>query len=184
MRHSCEHVLHMAMENLYPGIKAAMGPATEEGFYFDFDHGKHKISEIDFPKIEKEMKNIVQQNIPITKKEINIKEGKSLFKNNSYKQEWLAEIQKKGTKPTLYYIGKNFVDLCSGPHVESTGKIGSFKLLAVAGAYWHGDEKNKMLTRIYGTCFPNKKELDKYLWQREEAKKRDHRKLNKKLNFT
>jgi len=183
MRHSCEHVLHMAMENLYPGIKAAMGPATEEGFYFDFDHGKHKISEIDFPKIEKEMKNIVQQNIPITKKEINIKEGKSLFKNNSYKQEWLAEIQKKGTKPTLYYIGKDFVDLCSGPHIESTGKIGPFKLLAVAGAYWHGDEKNKMLTRIYGTCFASQKELDDYLKQQLEAEKRDHRVLGKKLEL-
>jgi len=173
----------MAMENLYPGIKAAMGPATEEGFYFDFDHGKHKISEIDFPKIEKEMKNIVQQNIPITKKEINIKEGKSLFKNNSYKQEWLAEIQKKGTKPTLYYIGKDFVDLCSGPHIESTGKIGPFKLLAVAGAYWHGDEKNKMLTRIYGTCFASQKELDDYLKQQLEAEKRDHRVLGKKLEL-
>ncbi len=174
MRHSCEHVLTYAMLKLYPGIKMAMGPATEY---------KNKISESDFPKIEEEMKKIIKKDLSFSRKELSIKKARKLFKNNQYKQEWLDEIEKKGEKAVVYWIGDEFVDLCSGPHVSSTGKIGPFKLLSVAGAYWRGDEKNKMLTRIYGTCFPTKEELDRYLWLISEAKKRDHRKLGKELDL-
>ena len=182
MRHSCEHVLTQVMLKLYPSLLMAMGPAIEDGFYFDFDY-KGKISETDFPKIEQEMQKIIDQNLPIKKEVLSVKKARLLFKNNSYKQEWLDEIQNKGQKATVYWTGKDFVDLCSGPHLTSTGKIGPFKLLSVAGAYWHGDEKNKMLTRIYGTCFPTKEELNRYLWQQAEAKKRDHRLLGKKLDL-
>lgn len=183
MRHSAEHVLTQAILGLFPGIKMAMGPATAEGFYFDFDPGEIKISESDFPNIEGEIKRIIKANLPIRKEEISVEEARKLFKENQYKQEWLDGIGRRGEKATIYWTGGEFVDLCAGPHVESTGKIGPFKLLSIAGAYWHGDEKNKMLTRIYGTCFPTQKELDYYLWQQEEAKKRDHRKLNQSLKL-
>jgi threonyl-tRNA synthetase len=187
MRHSCEHVLHQAMVELFPGLKRAMGPATDEGFYHDFDY-ENKVSEADFPKIEKRMREIIKADLPIVRQEISIANARKLFKDNQYKQEWLDEIQKRGEKATVYWTGEpgkpdSDLDLCKGPHVKSTGEIGPFKLLSVAGAYWHGDEKNKMLTRIYGTCFPTQKELDQYLWQQEEAKKRDHRVLGKKLNL-
>jgi len=171
------------MYRLFPGIKMAMGPAIEDGFYFDFDPGKYKISETDFPKIEKEMKKIIKADLPIRRQEISLVEARKVFKDNPYKQEWLDEIEAKGEKVTVYWTGNEFVDLCAGPHVKSTGEIGPFKLLSVAGAYWRGDEKNKMLTRIYGTCFPTQKELDQFLWQQEEAKKRDHRKLGKELDL-
>lgn len=183
MRHSCEHVLTQAMLELYPGIKMAMGPATDEGFYFDFDPGKEKISEADFSSIEAKMRSIINKDLLFTRKEVSPAEAKKLFKENKYKLEWVNEAQKKGEKITLYSTGANFVDLCKGPHIVSTGKIGSFKLLSLAGAYWHGDEKNKMLVRIYGTCFPTQKELDEYLFNQEEAKKRDHRILGKKLDL-
>lgn len=156
MRHSAEHVLTQAMLRLYPKIKMAMGPATEEGFYFDFDYDG-KISEEDFPKIEAEMRKIIHSDLKIRKEELKIEDAKKLFKGNQYKEEWLAEIDKRKEKPTIYWTGEEFVDLCAGPHVSSTGKIGPFKLLSIAGAYWHGDEKNKMLTRIYGTVFRPKK---------------------------
>jgi len=182
MRHSTEHVLTQAMLKLYPGLKMAMGPATEDGFYFDFDF-EGKISEDNFPKIEEEMKKIIKKDLPFKKENLTIEEARKLFKNNKYKQEWLDEIENKGEKATVYWTGDEFVDLCNGPHVASTGKIGPFKLLSVAGAYWRGDEKNKMLTRIYGTTFPTQKELDKHLSMLEEAKKRDHRKLGKRLGL-
>lgn len=183
MRHSCEHVLTQAMLKLYPGLLMAMGPAVEDGFYFDFDPRTIKISENDFPKIEEEMQKIIDQDLPIKRQILSIKKARSLFKGNPYKQEWLDEIEKLGKKATVYWTERDFVDLCSGPHVTSTGKIGPFKLLSIAGAYWRGDEKNKMLTRLYGTCFPSKEELDKYLWQLQEAKKRDHRLLGKRLDL-
>jgi threonyl-tRNA synthetase len=182
MRHSTEHVLTQVMLKLYPGLKMAMGPATEDGFYFDFDF-KGKISEDDFPKIEEEMKKIIKKDLPFKKEDLTIEEARKLFKNNKYKQEWLDEIENKGEKATVYWTGDEFVDLCIGSHVASTGKIGPFKLLSVAGAYWRGDEKNKMLTRIYGTTFPTQKELDEHLKKLEEAKKRDHRILGQKLEL-
>lgn len=187
MRHSCEHVLHQAMAELFPGLKRAMGPATAEGFYFDFDY-QGKVSEEDFPKIEKRMKEIIKANLPIIRRKISIAQAKKLFKGNPYKQDWIKQINKRGEEVTVYWTGEpnkkgSDVDLCKGPHLKSTGQIGPFKLLSIAGAYWHGDEKNKMLSRIYGTCFKTQKELDQYLWQLEEAKKRDHRVLGKKLEL-
>lgn len=182
MRHSAEHVLTQAMLKLYPGLKMAMGPATEEGFYFDFDY-EGKISEDAFPKIEAEMKKIIKKDLSFKKKILTVKEARKLFKGNEYKQEWLDEIEEKKEKATVYWTGDEFVDLCAGPHVTSTNKIGHFRLLNIAGAYWRGDEKNKMLTRIYGTCFPTKKELDNHLKMQKEAKKRDHRVLGQKLEL-
>jgi threonyl-tRNA synthetase len=193
MRHSAEHVLHQAMKELYPSIHLAMGPATDEGFYFDFDstpEGRDPvaITVSNFGKIEKRMKEIIKKNLPITRHEISVAEARSLFADNPYKQEWLDAIEGKGEKVTIYWTGKpgekgSMVDLCKGPHVTSTGAIKAFKLLSLAGAYWHGDEKNKMLTRIYGTAFFTQEELDKYLWVQEEAKKRDHRKLGRELDL-
>lgn len=189
MRHSCEHVLHQTMIRLYPQFKEAMGPATDEGFYIDFDASASsarvplKISETDFPKIEEEMMKIVKENLPIKRQEITVIQAKKLFKNNPYKIELINELKKKGEKITTYTTGKEFISLCSGPHITSTGQIGAFKLLSIAGAYWHGSEKNKMLTRIYGTCFPTQKELEAYLLQQQEAEKRDHRKLGKDLDL-
>ena len=187
MRHSCEHVLTQAILQLYPKIKMAMGPATEDGFYFDFDSGKDKISQADFPKIEAAMKKIIKADLPMRREKMSLAKVKKLFVNNPYKQEWLKEIGEKREKAIVYWTGPStgsgFIDLCSGPHLTSTGKIGPFKLLSVAGAYWRGSEKNKMLTRIYGTCFSTQKELDDYLKMLEEAKKRDHRKIGKELDL-
>ncbi len=193
LRHTAEHVLHQAVKELYPSIHLAMGPATDEGFYFDFDSSpengdKVVISEADFPKIEKRMARIIQQNLPLIRQEVAVAEARELFKGNPYKQEWLNDIEAKGEKVTIYWTGEpsaknSMVDLCAGPHVEKTGEIKAFKLLSVAGAYWHGDEKNKMLTRIYGTAFLTQAELDAFIWQKEEAKKRDHRKLGRELEL-
>ena len=184
LRHSAEHVLTQAMRRLYPGkFLAAMGPATDEGFYFDFDSvGDFKISEENFPEIEAEMQKITKENLPIIRQEISLKEAKEIFKDNPYKMEWLESITNRNEIITTYTID-DFIDLCAGPHVESTGGIKAFKLLSIAGAYWHGDEKNKMLTRIYGTAFDSKEELEKYLNNIEEAKKRDHRKIGKELDL-
>jgi threonyl-tRNA synthetase len=153
----------------------------------DVDLGDEKMTEELFKQLEKEVWRIVNQKYAFEKQEISVDEARKLFESNEYKQEWLDEIAKKGEPATLYYTARGtedeFVDLCAGPHVENTGQIGFFKLLTVAGAYWHGDEKNKMLTRIYGTTFPSKQELNKYLQMLEEAKKNDHRKLGKDLDL-
>ncbi len=190
LRHSAEHVLTQAMEKLYPGkIMKAMGPAIDEGFYFDFDTVEgFKVSETDFPKIEKEMQKLVNLNMPITRAKVSAAEAKNMFLDNPYKQEWIEKAILDKEDITVYWTGEpeakgSFVDLCAGPHINKTGEIKAFKLLSIAGAYWHGDEKNKMLTRIYGTAFPIKEELEKYVWQQEEAKKRDHRKLGKALDL-
>jgi len=169
------------MMRLYPNkFLMAMGPATDDGFYFDFEPlGGFKISDENFAEIEAEMAKIVKENLPIVRQEISIDEAKKIFADNPYKLEWLEKID----QPTIYKTGEEFTDLCSGPHIESTGKINAFKVLSIAGAYWHGDEKNKMLTRIYGTAFETQKELDEYLHNLEEAKKRDHRKLGKELGL-
>lgn len=190
LRHSCEHILTQAMERLWPGkIIKAMGPAIDNGFYFDFDtRDELKISEDDFPKIEAEMKKIIDEDMPISQAVMNEDEARKLFADNPYKQEWIDRAVADKENITVYWTGEpgnpsSFVDLCAGPHVESTGDIKAFKLLSTAGAYWHGDENNKMLTRIYGTAFESKEDLDKYLWQIEEAKKRDHRRLGRELDL-
>lgn len=187
LRHTAEHVLHLAMQNLYPHLLKAMGPATPEGFYFDFDLAE-KVSEEDFPNIEKEMQRLIDLNLKMVKEEISESEARRIFGNNPYKNEWVDLIVGRN-EPIIIYkmIDANDkvhdLDLCSGPHVNSTKEVKAFKLLKVAGAYWHGDEKNKMLSRIYGTAFPSKEELEKYLWQLDEAKKRDHKKLGAQLGF-
>lgn len=184
LRHSAEHILHQAMINVYGADKIipAMGPATEDGFYFDFEiKGAIAISEADFEKIEAEMKNIVKGNQKFIKSEISKSEAEKMFKDNPYKMEWVELYGEDGL--TVYKTGDNFVDLCRGPHIDYSSKLKAFKLLKIAGAYWHGDEKNKMLTRIYGTAFKSKEELEKYLLMQEEAKKRDHRKLGKELDL-
>lgn len=193
MRHSAEHVLHQAMKELYPRIHLAMGPATDEGYYFDFDatpDGREPVTvtAANFGKIEKRMGEIIKKNLPITRHEIDIAEARTLFADNPYKLEWLDAIEGKGEKATVYWTGEpnkpgSMVDLCKGPHVASTGEIKAFKLLSIAGAYWHGDEKNKMLTRIYGTAFYSQEELDNYVLLQAEAKKRDHRKLGRELDL-
>jgi threonyl-tRNA synthetase len=186
LRHSAEHVLTHAMHNLYGKDKVimAMGPAIDDGFYFDFEAADgFTVSEADFPKIEKEMHKIINANLPIKREEIDVAKARELFHDNPYKIEWLDQIENRNEAISVYWTADQFVDLCAGPHVDSTGEIKAFKLLSVAGAYWHGDEKNKMLTRIYGTAFTSKEELAEYLHQQEEAKKRDHRKLGKDLGL-
>jgi threonyl-tRNA synthetase len=187
MRHTAEHVLHQAMKELYPSIHLAMGPATDEGFYFDFDSSPEgreavKISEDDFAQIEERMHQIIERDLPMIEQEVAVNEARQLFGDNPYKLEWVDQIESRGERATVYWTGKpgeqgSMVDLCAGPHAPSTGAVKAFKLLKVAGAYWHGDEKNKMLTRIYGTAFASQAELDAYLALQEEAKKRDHRKI-------
>lgn len=187
LRHTTEHVLHAAMQKRYPSLKKAMGPATDEGFYFDFDYSQ-KISEADFPEIEKEMKSMIKQNLKMVREEISEEEARKIFRDNPYKLEWVDEIVKRNEPISVYkmmdHSGNTVdLDLCSGPHVDYTSRIKAFKLLKIAGAYWHGDEKNKMLTRIYGTAFPSKEELEQFIWRQEEAEKRDHRKLGKELDL-
>lgn len=172
-----------AIEALYPGVKQTIGPPIENGFYHDYDFGDVKISESDFPKIEEKMRELVKSWKGFTKKEVTKDEAKKQFADNKYKQELIDEFSAGGEKITLYAAG-GFTDLCEGGHSEHPDKeIKYFKLLSVAGAYWRGSEKNKMLTRIYGTCWLTKKELDAYLKQLEESKKRDHRKLGKDLGL-
>lgn len=182
LRHTAEHVLHTALQNLYPRLLKAMGPATPDGFYNDFEIDE-KITESDFPKIEKEMQRLIDADFPMIQEYISVDKAREIFKNNPYKLEWVSEIEKRGEKVSVYKMGDEEIDLCSGPHAASTGAVKAFKLLSVAGAYWHGDEKNKMLTRVYGTAYPTQEELDEYLNVQEEAKKRDHRKLGKELDL-
>jgi threonyl-tRNA synthetase len=184
LRHSCAHLLAAAVLRLYPHAKMTIGPAIENGFYYDFDfEGGDKPTEEDFPRIEKEMRKIASSWKGFKKIEVTAKQAKDHFRDNPYKIELIEELEKKGDPITFYQSG-DFVDLCRGGHIdEPNKKLIHFKLLSTAGAYWRGDEKNKMLTRIYGTCFFNKEELDQYLHQLEEAKKRDHRLLGKKLGL-
>lgn len=180
-RHSTSHIMAQAVQDLFPGVKLAIGPSIEDGFYYDFDISKPFEPE-DLIRIEKKMKEIVEQNHPFIRKEVSKKEAVELFnqKGESYKVEILSELDED--KVTLYQHDV-FIDLCRGPHVPSTGMIKSFKLLSVAGAYWRGSEKNRMLQRIYGISFPSKEELDEYLKRLEEMKRRDHRVLGKELEL-
>lgn len=188
LRHTAEHVLHQAVKELFPKVQLAMGPATDDGFYFDFDPKGESISEKDFERIEHRMIEIIKLDLPMIEQEISVAEAKQLFADNPYKMEWIQDIEQAGEKVTLYWTGQpegqdSMVDLCAGPHAESTGQIGAVKLLSMAGAYWRGDENNPMLSRIYGTAFFTQEQLDHYLWQLEEAKKRDHKKLGKELDL-
>jgi len=171
-----------AVLKIFPKVKFGIGPAIEDGFYYDFDFAK-PIEEKDLEKITQGMGKIIKEKLPFTKEEVSIEEAKKIFKSQPYKLELIEDLAKEGQKKVSLYQTGGFIDLCAGPHVEDTSKIDPFKLLSIAGAYWRGREKNKMLTRIYGTCFPTEKELEKYLWQVEEAKKRDHRKLNEFLKL-
>lgn len=182
LRHSTAHLLAAAILKLYPGTKLTIGPAIENGFYYDFDFAQ-SVSDEDFKKIEKEMEKTLQTWIGFTHREVTEKEAKEFYKDNAYKRELIDEIVAKGEKITFYKVG-DFEDLCRGGHSENPRKeIKAFKLLSIAGAYWRGDEKNKMLTRIYGTAFPSKQELADHLQMLEEAKARDHKKLGKELDL-
>ncbi|HYE59644.1 MAG TPA: threonine--tRNA ligase, partial [Candidatus Kapabacteria bacterium] len=183
LRHSCAHLLAAAVLELWPNAKRTIGPPIEHGFYYDFDFGDVKISDADFPIIEKKMQEILPTWESFERKEVSADEAKKLFADNPYKLELINEFSDEGQTLTLYTSG-TYVDLCRGGHAEHPKKeLKHFKLLSVAGAYWRGDEKNKMLTRIYGTAFPTKDELMKHLLMLEEAKKRDHRKLGKELDL-
>jgi len=176
LRHSTSHLMAAAVLELFPNAKPTLGPPTEDGFYYDFD--ELKISEDDLPKIEERMREIVKSWGMFEKLETSNSEAIEQYKNNPYKKELIEEHSKSGEKITLYKSG-NFIDLCKGGHIENPQKeLKYFKLLSVAGAYWRGNEKNKMLTRIYGTAFFSQKELDEYLKNIEEAKKRDHKELD------
>ena len=180
--HSSAHLLAEAVESMYPGVKFWVGPPIEKGFYYDMDLGDRTISEADLEKIEQKMKELAKQNNSYTRKEISKKEAVEYFekKGDEYKLDLLQNLE---DGHITFYTQGQFTDLCRGPHIPSTGAIKAIKLTGVAGAYWKGDEKNKMLTRIYGVTFPNQKELDEYLIMLEEAKKRDHRKLGKELGI-
>ena len=179
LRHSCSHVMADAVKRLFPKVKLGIGPAIENGFYYDFDKKDGFVPE-DLGKIEKAMKKIIKQNLEFKREEISKKEALKLFKKEPYKVELINNLESETV--SIYRHGK-FVDLCKGPHVAFTGEIKAFKLLSIAGAYWHGIETNPMLQRIYGTCFLQQEELDKMLKMMEEAKKRDHRKLGKELDL-
>lgn len=182
-RHSCAHLLAAAVMELWPNTKRTIGPAIEDGFYYDFDFGDQKISEEDFPKIEAKMRDLLKTWDKFEGREVSVEEAKQFYQDNQYKFELIDEFAKDGQKLTFYKSG-DYEDLCKGGHSENPQKeIGVFKLLSVAGAYWRGSEKNKMLTRIYGTCFPTQAELDEHLKLHEEAKKRDHRKIGKELGL-
>lgn len=184
IRHSTAHVLAMAVQQMYPGTKVTIGPVVKDGFYYDFEFPEDiKISDHDLSSIEKSMKKIVKQGHKIYREEIGRDQAISKFDQigESYKVEIIGSIPAE-EKVTLYGMD-NWFDLCRGPHVPSTSKIGHFKLMKVAGAYWRGDEKNKMLTRIYGTAWATAEDLEQHLFRLEEAKKRDHRSVGKRLDF-
>ncbi len=181
IRHSTAHILAAAVSKLFPDVKLGIGPVIEDGFYYDLDT-KHAFTPEDLEKIEKEMQNIIKQNLKFEKKIITIEIAKKQFKNDPYKLELIKEFKKEGKEISFYKTG-NFIDLCKGPHVENTKQLGNFKLLKVSGSYWKGDAKNKSMQRIYGTAFPTKKELDDYLFILEESKKRDHRILGEQLGL-
>ncbi len=184
MRHTLSHVLAAAVKELYPHAKFGIGPAIDNGFYYDIDFGDTKISDADLAKIEKKMRGIIARKLKMTKRESSKSEALDWARDNGqdYKIELIEELP-ESDKITFYDMGDLFTDLCKGPHVKDLSETGPFKLTRVAGAYWRGDEKRPMLTRIYGVAFDTEDELNRYLAQQEEAKKRDHRKLGKELDL-
>lgn len=181
LNHSCAHLLAQAIRELYPNAMFGVGPAIEEGFYYDIDLGDVKITEEDLPKIEKKMQALIAAAEPIVRKEVSKAEALEMFKNDVYKEELINELE-NDVVISVYQQG-NFCDLCRGPHVANTKWLKNFKLLSVSGAYWRGDAKKAQLQRIYGTCFMNEEELKQHLVDLEERKKRDHRKLGKELEL-
>lgn len=181
LRHSTSHLMAQAVKRLYPNVQVTIGPAIKDGFYYDFDTDKPFTDE-DLPKIEVEMKKIIKENIPVVRKIMTKKDAIEYFKKNNepYKVEIIEDID---ADTVSFYEQGDFIDLCRGPHVPSTGYLKSYKLMSVAGSYWRGDSNNKMLSRIYGTAFESKESLDNYLKKLKEAKERDHRKLGKELNL-
>ena len=180
-RHTASHVLAAAVVKLFPNVKFAIGPATDNGFYYDFDVENSFTSE-DLLKIEAEMKKIVKENLPLERFELSVSEAKELMKDQPYKLELIEEHSQKGEKLSFYKLG-DFVDLCAGPHLMSTGEIKAFKLTSSTGAYWRGDSKRPMLNRIYATAFTKASNLEEYLLAVEEAKKRDHNKIGRELEL-
>ena len=206
MRHSLAHITAQAVQHLWPQAKFGVGPVVEHGFYYDIDLGDTKISEDDFKKIEKEMRGIIARNFPFERSEKNVDEAIDWAKERSqpYKEELLNDLRRAGTtiakdldaaelglaaegdaavEHVSFYTDGDFTDLCRGPHADSTGKVGVFKLMRVAGAYWRGNEKNPQMQRLYGVAFATQEELDKHLKVLEEAKARDHRRLGKELDL-
>ena len=206
MRHSLAHIMAQAVQHLWPQAKFGVGPAIEQGFYYDIDLGDVTISEADFGTIEKEMRRIIARDLPFTRRDVPVDEAIAWAKeaDQPYKVELLNDLKRSGTtiakelagealgsaaegeskvKTVSLYSQGDYTDLCRGGHVESTGKVGAFKLLRVAGAYWRGDETRPQMQRLYGVAFATQAELDSYLQMREEAKKRDHRKLGKELDL-
>ena len=182
LRHSCSHVMAQAVQELWPDVLLAIGPAIENGFYYDFDK-KEPFTDDDLAKIEKVMRRIIEKNEPFRLETMDKNNALTLFKSlgQDYKVQLIQGLADE--KVSIYKTGENFLDLCRGPHIDSTGQIKAFKLLSVAGAYWHGIETNPMLQRIYGACFETQNQLDEYLKNLEEAKLRDHRKLGPQLEL-
>ena len=181
-RHSASHILAQAVQRLYPGTKLGIGPAIKDGFYYDFD-SEHKFTPDDLVKIEEEMEKIIKEDYEFVRKVLPRSEAIKFFQDRGelYKVELIEDLPEDAVI-SIYQQG-DFVDLCAGPHLPCTGMVKAPKLLSVAGAYWRGSEKNKMLQRIYGTAFPKKSELEEYLYLVEEAKRRDHRKLGQELEL-
>ncbi len=182
LRHSCAHVMAQAVKQLWPEVKLGIGPSIEDGFYYDFDR-KEPFTEKDLSLIEERMRQIIDNDEPFISERIDRERAREIFirLHEDYKVELINALPEEEVQ--IYKTGKDFIDLCRGPHIESTGKIKAFKLLSVAGAYWHGIETNPMLQRIYGTCFETQEELEEYLENLEEAKRRDHRKLAPQLEI-
>ena len=182
LRHTAAHVMAQAIQHLFPGTKFAIGPAIDTGFYYDLE-SEHKFTNEDFPAIEKEMAKIVKENLAIQKSSMSREEALAYFRerNQDYKVELIEDLPEDAQ--ITFYTQGDFTDLCRGPHVRSTGKVKAFKLMSVAGAYWRGDENRQMLQRIYGTAFYKKEEIEHFLYVREEAAKRDHRKLGRELDL-
>ncbi len=184
MRHTLSHILAAAVLELYPNAKFGIGPAIDDGFYYDIDFGDTKVSDTDLPKIEKKMRGIIARKLEMKKRQSSKEEALNWARehNQDYKIELINELPEEA-EISFYDLGDLFSDLCKGPHVNNTSEVGAFKLIRVAGAYWRGDEKREMLTRIYGVAFKAEEELEEYLKRQEEAKSRDHRKLGRELDL-
>ena len=182
LRHSCSHIMAQAVKEIWPDVKVTIGPAIDNGFYYDFDK-KEPFTDEDLKTIEKRMQEIIKRNPAFKQSFMPRDEAIKMFKK--MKEEYKVELIEKlpDEKVSIYHTGEEWFDLCKGPHIDNAGKIKAFKLLSVAGAYWHGNENNAMLQRIYGTAFSDRKDLDEFLRVLEEAQKRDHRKLGPQLDL-